>query len=151
MIMTDNVDRFNSSSSDGIQWKYDLSEKSQDAVTGLMRQHDFEAANLERQTFLFEVAFHFCVVPKSFNTGNTLPWRASSPLGVMQGQCSDLLIGLPWPIVESHVPLRLLVIVESSQQSVTSALARGEPLASLVRNGLIQFVYVDPLSADVNI
>ncbi len=46
-----------------------------------------------------------------YGCGTKLPHNITSLLGVMNGHLSDLLLGLPWQMVEVHEPARLILVV----------------------------------------
>lgn len=46
-----------------------------------------------------------------YGCGTKLPHNITSLLGVMNGHMSDLLLGLPWQMVEVHEPVRLILVV----------------------------------------
>ncbi len=56
--------------------------------------------------------------------GTKLPHNVTALLGVMDGALSDLRLGLPWQGVEIHEPVRLLFVIETSEQSIFRIMER---------------------------
>ncbi|MFO0927873.1 MAG: putative inorganic carbon transporter subunit DabA [Gemmataceae bacterium] len=81
--------------------------------------------------------------------GSKLPHNITSLLGVMDGAASDLRTGLPWQMVEIHEPVRLLIIVETTPETLLRIFERHEGLGRLVHNGWVQVASLDPESQAV--
>lgn len=89
--------------------------------------------------------YYFCRVdPSGFGCGTKLPHNITSLVGVMDGAASDLRAGLPWQMVEIHEPVRLLFVVETTQDVVLRIMARDETIGRLVRNAWVQLAVLDP-------
>jgi len=89
--------------------------------------------------------------PTGFGCGTKLPHNITSLLGVMDGVASDLRPGLPWQMVEIHEPVRLLMLVEATTQTLQAILDNIPGLNRLVRNGWIQLAALDPDSALIHV
>jgi uncharacterized protein YbcC (UPF0753/DUF2309 family) len=79
-----------------------------------------------------------------YGAGTKLPHNITGLIGVMDGHASDLRTGLPWQMVEIHEPVRLLVVIDATPETI---LAAAEPLPAvkrLVANRWIQLVSWHP-------
>jgi uncharacterized protein YbcC (UPF0753/DUF2309 family) len=89
--------------------------------------------------------------PTGYGCGTKLPHNITSLVGVMDGVSSDLRPGLPWQMVEIHEPVRLLVIVEATPQTLLAVLEQNAAIKRLVSNNWIQLAVVDPDSAAIHL
>ena len=55
---------------------------------------------------------------ETFGCGTKLPHNVTGLIGVMNGHQSDLRTGLPRQMVEIHEPMRLLLIVDATPESL---------------------------------
>ena len=75
--------------------------------------------------------------------------------GVMQGDLSDLLLGLPWQSVRNaegalmHEPLRLQVVVRAPRSRVDGVLEAATQVAGLFDRGWIALTVFDPITGEV--
>jgi uncharacterized protein YbcC (UPF0753/DUF2309 family) len=74
-----------------------------------------------------------------YGCGTKLPHNVTGLIGVMNGSLSDLRTGLSWQMVEIHEPVRLVTIVESTEEMVEKAFERVPLARKLVENRWIQF------------
>jgi uncharacterized protein YbcC (UPF0753/DUF2309 family) len=88
--------------------------------------------------------------PTGYGCGTKLPHNITSLVGVMDGVSSDLRPGLPWQMVEIHEPVRLLVLVEATPQTLLAVLEQNTAINRLVSNNWIQLAAVDPDSAAIH-
>ncbi len=79
--------------------------------------------------------------------GTKLPHNVTSLLGVMDGHASDLRAGLPWQGVEIHEPMRLLLVIETTQEAILRIMAGNETVNRIIGNGWIQLALLDPHSS----
>lgn len=88
------------------------------------------------------LAWAWKLVRDSLNKGNgnkLLHSVIGGNVGVIEGDGSDLRIGLPWQTVHDgknwrHEPMRLTVLIDAPQERIDLALERTPALATLVKN-----------------
>jgi uncharacterized protein YbcC (UPF0753/DUF2309 family) len=83
--------------------------------------------------------------------GTKLPHNVTSLLGVMDGAASDLRPGLPWQGVDIHDPMRLLFVLETTEQAIRKIMARNETVRNILRNEWAQLALLDPHSGGIQI
>jgi uncharacterized protein YbcC (UPF0753/DUF2309 family) len=84
--------------------------------------------------------FASVTAPDTYGAGNKLLHSViGGNMGVIEGDGSDLRIGLPWQSVHDgtnwrHEPMRLTVLIDAPQERIDLALERTPALATLVKN-----------------
>lgn len=84
-----------------------------------------------------------------YGCGTKLPHNVTSLVGVMNGFQSDLLLGLPWQMVEIHDPYRLMLLVVAETKKLKNLLQEIESFNLLVNNGWIHLSAFDPLDKNL--
>lgn len=88
--------------------------------------------------------------PVSYGAGNKITKNVTGKIGVMQGNGSDLMHGLPFQSVflnadeNFHEPLRLLTIVFAPLSKLQAIVASEPQVASLIQNEWISMMCRDP-------
>lgn len=86
-----------------------------------------------------------------YGCGTKLPHNVTGLVGVMNGHASDLRTGLPWQMVETHEPVRILFVVETTPARLWQVLMANPGLERLVRGAWIRLATLDPDSGDVQV
>ncbi len=84
--------------------------------------------------------------PTGYGCGTKLPHNPVSLLGVMDGHSSDLRPGLPWQMVEIHEPVRTILVLETTPETMKKILSARPGLRRLVENHWIHLALLDPHS-----
>lgn len=84
-----------------------------------------------------------------WGSGTKLPHNVSALLGVMDGAASDMRFGLPWQGVEIHEPVRLLIVIEATPETIESIMERNETVKRILKNGWMQLTLLDPQSGNI--
>lgn len=92
-----------------------------------------------------------CVDPAGYGCGNKLPHNVVSLLGVMEGAQSDLRTGLSSQMVEIHEPIRILFVVETTPELMTSIMDRDTNIRELIQNEWVQLALLDPNSSQLHL
>lgn len=83
-----------------------------------------------------------------YGSGNKTLHNVVGTVGVLEGNCGDLRIGLPWQSVHDgerrqHDPVRLNVVIEAPIEAINDVIARHESVRHLVDNGWLHLFAMD--------
>lgn len=90
----------------------------------------------------------------AYGGGSKITKNISGKIGIMQGNASDLMTGLPLQSVYSsdgeayHQPVRLLTVVYAPADRISAIVAQQEVLQKLFGNGWVSLVCLDPISGE---
>ncbi len=90
--------------------------------------------------------------PVAYGAGSKVTHNVVGGFGVMQGNASDLMTGLPlqstWQDAETpqHEPLRLLTAVHAPVKRIEAVIQRNDILKTLFGNGWVALLAIDPES-----
>jgi len=88
---------------------------------------------------------------ESFGAGTKLPLNVTSLLGVMTGSSSDLRIGLARQMVEIHEPIRITILVETTNEILFSIINSSTKLSNLFNNSWGFIGTIDPKSRNISL
>jgi len=86
----------------------------------------------------------------AYGSGSKITHNVTAKIGIMQGNGSDLMHGLPLQSVMSsdeesyHKPQRLLTIIYAPKEKITPIIERQEILKTLFFNGWVNLVAIEP-------
>lgn len=79
----------------------------------------------------------------TYGAGTKLPHNVASLLGVMNGWSGDLRTGLPQQMVEIHEAVRLVTVLECSEEKLRYVLTKNPALREIIENQWIRLALYD--------
>lgn len=96
--------------------------------------------------------YYFSTIDQDqFGAGTKLPHNVTGLIGVMDGHESDLRTGLYRQMIQIHEPMRMLAIVEATEERLLRVLDSLPSASRLVRNGWIRFVAMHPETGEMTL
>ncbi|MBL4886359.1 MAG: DUF2309 family protein, partial [Planctomycetaceae bacterium] len=92
-----------------------------------------------------------CVDPDGYGCGSKLPHNVTSLLGVMEGASSDMRTGLSRQMVETHEPMRILFVIETTPEKMLGVISENPTIDRFVRNEWVQLATLDPDSSTIHL
>ncbi len=89
--------------------------------------------------------------PAGYGCGTKLPHNITSLLGVVDGAGGDLRTGLPWQMTEIHEPVRLLIIIETTEATMRGILAANPTVGSMTQNAWVQVALLHPDTGQLSV
>lgn len=85
---------------------------------------------------------------RDFGSGNKTIHNVVGTVGVWQGNCGDLQVGLPMQSVHDghkwmHEPLRLSVFIEAPREAISATIAKHEGVRELLDNGWLHLFAIE--------
>ena len=84
-----------------------------------------------------------------YGAGTKAPLNIVGNIGMQQGTSGDLRTGLPSQMVDMHVPVRALFVVDAPFKRVQKVLARNPELDELPRNNWVHLTTRDPATGQI--
>ncbi len=95
--------------------------------------------------------YYFSAVDNTkYGSGSKLPHNLVSLLGVMEGASSDLRTGLYHQMIEIHEPMRLLFVIETTEDIMTKIMSENEAIQRLCIGEWVRLAIVDPETGDIS-
>jgi len=89
--------------------------------------------------------YYFSFVDRdNFGCGVKQPHNITSLMGVMNGYKSDLRLGLPWQMVEIHEPVRIIIVIQTTNDILVKLLEKSQVAKTLVSNEWVKIVTFNP-------
>lgn len=87
--------------------------------------------------------------PSVYGCGSKLSHNVCALLGVGNGVDDDLLTGLPIQMTELHDPIRLLLIIEQTEEIIVKAIKKNILFINWIKNDWIKIAQLDPDSNNI--
>jgi len=96
--------------------------------------------------------YYFSYVDSTgYGCGTKLAHNITSLLGVMDGASSDLRPGLPLQMVEIHEPVRLLFVIETTQEAMRRIISDNPAIAKLVNGNWVQLAVLNSETSQIHV
>ncbi|MDA8745156.1 DUF2309 domain-containing protein [Rubripirellula amarantea] len=95
--------------------------------------------------------YYFSTVDvEGYGCGSKLPHNITSLLGVMSGSASDLRPGLSAQMVEIHEPMRILFVIETTQEIMNRIVANNPAIKQLIQGGWVQLAILNSETSHIH-
>lgn len=81
---------------------------------------------------------------ENYGSGSKTSHNVTGLFGVMNGIRGDLRTGLVWQMVEYHDPLRILFVIEATEDQIFKIMSQNEEVSNLIKNYWINLAIIDP-------
>lgn len=81
---------------------------------------------------------------ENYGSGSKTSHNVSGFIGVINGIRGDLRTGLVWQMVEYHDPLRILFVIESTEDKIFNIMANNSEVKNLIENKWIALALINP-------
>ena len=85
---------------------------------------------------------------ENYGSGSKTSHNVAGLFGVMNGIRGDLRTGLIWQMVEYHVPLRILFIIESKEEHLYQIMENNQEVSNYIKNHWIRLALINPVNKD---
>ncbi|PPE03692.1 DUF2309 domain-containing protein [Holospora curviuscula] len=128
---------------------YDYLQDPQGTFLGMILTAPMVVAQWINSQYLFSTLDNV-----AYGSGSKITHNVTGKIGIMQGNASDLMIGLPLQSVYKtdtemyHTPVRLMTIIYAPWRLVDKIIETHTILQTLFRNGWVRVTCIDPDNTD---
>ncbi len=120
---------------------YDCDQDGDGSFLSAILKSPLSVVHWINSQYLFSTLNH-----EFYGSGNKTTINITGKMGFMQGNASDLMTGLPLQAIDTHIPVRLMVVVRAPCAMIDKIIGESPTLSNLLRHGWILFSALDPQS-----